>query len=75
MTPNTPKASPTRAQRMRQYRKRRRRGFRCIHLPLHVTEIDDLIERKLLKEDERDNPLALKRAVCDLISRALADQA
>jgi hypothetical protein len=31
------------AERMRLYRKRRRQGLRYIRIPLHVTEIDDLI--------------------------------
>ena len=75
MTPNTPKPSPTRAQRMRQYRKRRRRGTRCIRLTLPVTVIDAFIREKLLKEEERDDPLELQWAVVQLISRIVDHEA
>jgi hypothetical protein len=32
-----------------------------------------LIRKKLLNEEERDDPVALKWAVCELITRALDD--
>jgi hypothetical protein len=47
MTANPPKVFLTRAERMRQYRKRRRRGTRCIRLSLDVTVIDAFIREKL----------------------------
>jgi hypothetical protein len=33
---------------MRNHRKRRRRGLRCVHVLLHVTEIDGLIRQRYL---------------------------
>ncbi len=75
MTSHASKTSPTPAERMRHYRKRRRRGVRVIHLPLHVTAIDALIREKLLKKEDRDDPFELQCAVNMLISRLVEDPA
>jgi hypothetical protein len=75
MTANTQKASPTAAERMRQYRKRRRRGTRCIRLALDRMTIDAFVREKLLKEEERDDPLELQWAVVQLISRIVDNEA
>jgi hypothetical protein len=44
------------AQRMRAHRQRRRDGLRCIVVQLRETEIDELIRRKLLQADARNDP-------------------
>ena len=60
------------AERMRQYRRRRRWGIeRYIHLPLHHAVIQRLIRTKMLKEEDRTNPFELQRAVLMLMSKAL----
>jgi hypothetical protein len=45
---------------MRLYRKRRRQGLRYVRIPLHVTEIDDLIRMGLLEEAGRRDAEALQ---------------
>jgi hypothetical protein len=57
------------AERMRLYRKRRREGMQYVPIPLHVTEIDDLIRRRLLKEEQRRDVEALQAAVLGLVYR------
>jgi len=57
------------AQRMRLYRKRRREGMQYVRIPLHVTEIDDLIRRGLLKEEERRDAEVLEAVVLGLVYR------
>ena len=41
------------AERMRLYRQRRRQGIQYARIPLHVTEIDELIGLGLLEEEHR----------------------
>ncbi len=60
---------------MREYRKRRRRGVQYIRLPLHVTDIDMLIERGLLDARQRGNREAITIAVCDLLYQVADDAA
>jgi hypothetical protein len=55
------------AERMRLYRKRRREGMQLVRIPLHVTEIDELVCLGLLQEEQRQNPEALRAVVLDLI--------
>jgi hypothetical protein len=59
------------ARRMRLYRKRRRNGMQYVRIPLHVTDIDDLIRLGLLKEEQRHDAGALQTAVLDLVYRAM----
>jgi hypothetical protein len=61
------------ARRMRLYRERRRRGLRSVRIPLHVTEVGDLIRLGILKGEKREDPEALRDAVLNLIRRALDD--
>jgi hypothetical protein len=61
----------TAAERMRRYRQRRRDGVRFLGLELLETEIDALIARKLLKEEERDDRYALLMALYTLLGEAL----
>ena|SRR5437870_2235562 len=56
---------------MRLYRKRRREGMRLVRIPLHVTEIDDLIRMGRLNEDQRHDAEALQAAVLGLVQMAL----
>jgi hypothetical protein len=55
---------------MRNYRKRRRYGMQFVRVPLHVTDIDDLIRMGLLKEEERHDAEALEIAVLNLVFQA-----
>jgi len=45
-----------------------------VRIPLHVTEIDDLIRMRLLKEEERHDAEALQTAVLSLVYRGLEDR-
>jgi hypothetical protein len=56
---------------MRLYRKRRRNGMQYVRVPLHVTDIDDLIRMRVWKEEERRDAGALQTAVLDLVYRAM----
>jgi hypothetical protein len=56
---------------MRRYRRRRREGYRYVRIPLHATEIDDLIEMGRLNEEQRQGGEAVKSAVLGLIHYAL----
>ena len=70
--PPTRSSSPA-AQRMRHYRKQRRRGLRSVRILLDETDIDALIRMRLLKEDQRQDPKALETAVLGLLYRAEED--
>jgi hypothetical protein len=48
---------------MRAHRQRRRDGLRCIVVQLRETEIDELIRRKLLQADARNDPYAIRQAL------------
>ena len=63
------------AERMRLYRKRRRRGMHSLRTSLHVTQIDGLIRKGLLRQEDRDDLEALQRAIDALISTTLDDTA
>ena len=65
----TPPAGP--AERMRRYRRRRREGYHYVRIPLHATEIDDLIKMGRLNEEPRQDGEAVKSAVLGLIHYAL----
>jgi len=67
MSNNIPPSRSPAAERMRLYRKRRRNGMQYVRIPLHVTNIDDLIRMGLLKEEKRRDAEALKTAVLDLV--------
>jgi hypothetical protein len=61
------------SERMRLYRERRRQGVRLVRVPLRVTNIDDLVQLGLLKQDERQNEEALRAAVLGLLHQALEE--
>ena len=60
-TPST--ACSAAARRMRAHRQRRREGLRCIVVQLRETEIDELIRRKLLQADARNDVYAIREAL------------
>jgi hypothetical protein len=63
------------AERMRLYRKRRRRGVRCVRVQLHVTEIDTLIRKGYLDRKSRDDCDAVDAALGAFVDDALANEA
>jgi hypothetical protein len=74
ISPPSRSSSPA-AQRMRHYRKQRRRGLRSVRILLDETDIDALIRMRLLKEDQRQNVEALQTAVLGLVYRVQEDVA
>jgi hypothetical protein len=66
-------ASPA-AERMRLYRQRRRRGVQYVRIPLHITEIDELIHSPIGRwkgDDPRTEAEVVQAAVLTLVYRAL----
>ena len=61
-TPTPPNACSA-ATRMRYHRERRREGLRCITIELRETKIDELIRRKLLQADARNELNAVAQAL------------
>ena len=53
---------------MTRHRKRRRQGTRCVTVDVSQSELDALVVRGFLSEDERDNGAALKKAIEGVIS-------
>jgi SOS response regulatory protein OraA/RecX len=51
------------AERMRAHRRRRRAGLRRVMVQLRETEIDELIRRKLLEADARNDSYAIRDAL------------
>ena len=58
---------------MRRHRKHQRAGLRSVRVLLGETDIDALICMKLLKEDQRQDPKALQKALLELLYRAEED--
>jgi hypothetical protein len=59
------------AERMRRHRQRRRDGMRCLQLEIRDTEIDELIRRKLLKQDMRNDKQSLLDAFYEFLEESL----
>ena len=58
------------AERMRRYRQRRRRGVQYIRIPLHVTEIDQLIHSPIgrwKEDDPRTDAEVVQAAILTLV--------
>jgi hypothetical protein len=72
-TEKTPTRSPSPAERMRQYRKRHRKGLRCVRILLEVTEIDVLVRRRYLEAKDRDNGKAVQAATAIFVSDSFFD--
>ena len=65
---------------MRRYRKRKREaielqraGRQHVQVALHVTDVDDLVEMRFLKEEDWHDPKRLQAAVMGLIYWVLDD--
>jgi hypothetical protein len=61
------KTSQSAAERMRAYRRRRRRGFRCVEVQVGRAELDGLVATGYLPPDKSQDRHAIKLAVNDLI--------
>ena len=59
------------AARMRAYRRRRRRGKRCVQVQIGATDIDSLIAKGYLSPTERGDFEAIEAAVGLFFSDAL----
>jgi len=70
---NASRSSSPAAVRMRESRKRRRDKMRYVRVPLHVSEIDDLIRLRFLKEEDREDDEKLQAAVLGLLYWVLDD--
>jgi hypothetical protein len=55
---------------MRRYRKHRKQGLRSVRVLLDEWDADALIEMRLLKEDQRQDVKALRKALLGLLYRA-----
>jgi hypothetical protein len=63
------------AERMRQYRKRQRKGLRCVRIQLDATEIDVLVRRGYLDAKDRNNGKAIQRAAATFVGDSFFDAA
>jgi hypothetical protein len=63
--------SSSAAERMRRHRERRRRGFFCVTVDLHESEIDALIGASLLQSEMRRNGNAVVKALYAFLDRTL----
>ena len=68
--PPRPEACST-AERMRRYRQRRRDGFCCLWVELHVTEIDALTRVGHLKPETRNDPNEVREALYAFLDQTL----
>jgi hypothetical protein len=56
------------AARMTRHRNRRRQGTRCVTVDVNQSEVDALVVRGYLSEEERDNGAAIKKAIEGVLS-------
>ena len=61
-------ASRSSTSRMKRHRERRRQGTRCVTVDVNQSEVDALVVRGYLSEEERDNGSAIKKAIEGVIS-------
>ena len=61
-------ASRSSAGQTRRHRQRQREGTRCVTVALNQSERDALVVRGYLAEEERDNGVAIKKAIEGVIS-------
>jgi hypothetical protein len=59
------------AERMRAHRARRGKGFRCVTIELHATEVDELVRRGLLPKEARKDQSAIVMALHQHLDRTL----
>jgi hypothetical protein len=62
VTDNAARSTPG-AVRMRAHRQRRKSGLICVTIELRETEVTELIRRKLLNADARNDVHAIRNAV------------
>lgn len=67
-TASSPSAA---AARMRAFRRRRRKGLRCLRVQIGPAEIDRLIANRYLGPTERENVEAIETAASWFLSDAL----
>jgi hypothetical protein len=60
------------ATRMRRNRERRRDGMRCLNIELRETEIDALIQKRMLKSETRNDPRAIEEALYAYLDQNLS---
>jgi hypothetical protein len=65
---STTPAERSSAARMTRHRERRRQGTRCVTVDVSQSERDALVVRGYLSEEDRDNGVAIKRAIEGVIS-------
>ena len=63
-----PANSQSSAARTRRHRERRRQGTRCVTVDVNPNELDALVVRGYLAEEERDTGAALKKAIEAVLS-------
>ena len=61
----------TAAARMRRHRERRRDGLRCLNIELRATEIEALIDRRLLKPETRNDAKSIIEALYAFFDKTL----
>ena len=64
----TPSETQSSAARTRRYRERRRHGTRCVTVNVNKDELDALVVRGYLPEEDRDNGNAIKKAIEAVLS-------
>jgi hypothetical protein len=57
------KSSTAAAERMRLHRERKRAGYRCITIELRATEIEALVQRRLLEREQSSDLNAVRTAL------------
>jgi hypothetical protein len=67
------KGSASAAERMRRYRKRKRRGQRIIRMQIGPTEIEALVAKGHLRPDDREDNIAIEFGLSVLIDEAIGD--
>jgi hypothetical protein len=74
LPPTTEPAAPSAAaERMRRHRQRRRDGLRCFMIELRETEIDALIRKGLLPEENRHDYDSVQSALYAFLDHALGE--
>jgi hypothetical protein len=58
------------AKRMRETRRRRANGLRCVIVEIRDTEIDALIGRGLLPSERRNSKMAISSALHEILDQA-----
>ena len=65
------KRDTTAAERMRLHRLRKRAGYRCVTIELRATEIEALVQRRLLDREQSSDLTAIRKALYAFLDRAM----